>query len=79
MSSVHLNHRAGQRPPPPPVLPPVVIREAPPKMPPTVGTQGRSANEIINRKISNTYKYVSFFSHHKDASTSTCSTSFGNH
>lgn len=30
----------GQRPPPPPTLPPLVIREAPPNLPPTVGTQG---------------------------------------
>ncbi len=33
-------NNVGQRPPPPPTLSPVVIREAPPKMPPAVGTQG---------------------------------------
>ncbi len=38
------NH-LGQRPPPPPVLSPIVIREAPPKMPPAVGTQGITVTE----------------------------------
>ncbi len=42
-------NNVGQRPPPPPILSPVVIREAPPKMPPAVGTQGT----IITKRYMN--------------------------
>jgi hypothetical protein len=39
----------GQRPPPPPTLPPIVIREAPPKMPAAVGTQGIMIHKILKK------------------------------
>jgi hypothetical protein len=40
-----ISNHTGQRPPPPPVLPPLIIREAPPKIPPTLGPQGKMINQ----------------------------------
>jgi hypothetical protein len=40
----------GQRPPLPPVQPPIIIREAPPKVPPAVGTQGTMRKLIEEKK-----------------------------
>jgi hypothetical protein len=76
---IPLSNTIGQRPPPPPTLPPLVIREAPPKMPPAVGTQ---STIIITEKAISPNRIdclLLIFSHNKKASSITCTTTFSNY